>query len=187
MSQTVEIEITEYSPDSGIKINQMGLMVAILKELGNQYPGIGLLPRHTEVILRVANQIRDEFAKPEIKATPNIGIDAWLQTDHTGQSSLYMAFILSGGHNSAFSSPPPYAYPLDPQDFGRCLGLLGAAPELRERVSDMMLQGREWAGLIAHWDELETLYLEESPSGHAPKLYDRMREILGPIEKGDQS
>lgn len=42
----------------------------------------------------------------------------------------------------------------------------------------MAVLSNEWEVLAAHWDELEALYREELPTGRAPKLYDRMQELL---------
>ena len=45
-------------------------------------------------------------------------------------------------------------------------------------LSDLAEQGVEWA-------ELTALYLKEHPSGRAPRLYERMRELRG-ITTGDR-
>jgi UTP:GlnB (protein PII) uridylyltransferase len=62
------------------------------------------------------------------------------------------------------------AHPYDPDDFGRCLGLLEAVPELREHVPKMAEHGKVWTAYVAHWAEMEALYQEEFPLGRAPKL-----------------
>lgn len=36
----------------------------------------------------------------------------------------------------------------------------------------------EWAALAGAWSELTALYIEERPSGMAPRLYARMRELI---------
>lgn len=101
----------------------------------------------------------------------------WLVSDDVGASSLAMAAILSGNESrSAFSD-----HPLDSWDFGRCVRLLDAVPELRERLSMMSSRSAWWAALIAHWDELEALYRAGSPEKPNEKLWDRIHEILDPV------
>lgn len=95
----------------------------------------------------------------------------WLEGPDTGMSSRTLGAVLSG--QGAFDK----SYPLDPADFGRCHRLLQAIPGWRQRVGEMKGVTPEWTALAAHWDELEALYLEESPTGTCPKLYARMREL----------
>ena len=45
----------------------------------------------------------------------------------------------------------------------------GQAPAGRQSGSGAVLRV-VWAALVAHWDELTALYLEEMPSGTAPRL-----------------
>ncbi|MCB1714786.1 MAG: hypothetical protein KDK05_06595 [Candidatus Competibacteraceae bacterium] len=97
---------------------------------------------------------------------------AWRRTDHVGASSDFMAAKLG---NAGIRD---YAHPHDPSDFGRCLTLLEAAPELREKLPQMAQESKQWAALVAHWSELEALWAEESPTGKAPKLYAKMQELL---------
>lgn len=70
-------------------------------------------------------------------------------------------------------------HPHDPSDFGRCHRLLEVMPSWRpllaEKVSPLSC---EWARLIEAWDELTALYLEELPSGNAPRTYHRMKEVI---------
>ena len=96
---------------------------------------------------------------------------AWLRGPDTGLSSKtiwrFMMGVKYGDRDS---------YPYDPADFGRCYRLLKAFPEWRARIGEMATVAG-WRLLVEHWDELERLYEEEFPSGRAPKLYARMREL----------
>lgn len=74
-------------------------------------------------------------------------------------------------------------HPHDPADFDRCLKLLRAVPELRERLPHMASLSRGWAALVAHWDEIERSHLDEVGLGwakarSAPKTYDLMRKVI---------
>ncbi len=96
---------------------------------------------------------------------------AWLGGGDTGTSSRAIWHFMRGNPVPAEGGPPH-----DPSDFGRCHRLLAAFPEWRSRIREMKdLPG--WAGIVGAWDELEVLYLEELPSGTAPKLYGRMKML----------
>jgi hypothetical protein len=75
------------------------------------------------------------------------------------------------------------AYPLDPDDLGRCVRLLDRFPEWRDRMPEMAEgHGPVWAALVPAWDEIVALYREEAPSHNAPKCYARMKAIIHPAE-----
>lgn len=98
----------------------------------------------------------------------------WFHGPDTGLSSRTIFRKLSGKQwRGEFDYDTT---PADPADFGRCHRLLHSFTGWRARIVEMAdVPG--WAGLVAAWDELEALYLEELPSGQCPKLYARMREI----------
>jgi len=112
-----------------------------------------------------------------------IGLRAWLESDDTGQSSLYMVALLADSSvwipkREHYLALRPY--PLDPDDFGRCFRLLQAVPSLREHLPKLAEYGGDvWAAYIANWSELESLYGKELPTGRAPKLYDLMQTLQG--------
>jgi hypothetical protein len=99
-------------------------------------------------------------------------IEEWRRGWDTGASSLAIFAVMTGTylHNPSI--------PYDPDDFGRCYRLLKLMPEWRARLHEMN-RYPEWVPLIANWPELEALYVEELPNRTAPKLYDRMSELLG--------
>ena len=103
---------------------------------------------------------------------------AWLGAGDTGLSSETMCLYFISGRAPerlrGFSGP---CYPLDPSDLGRCLRLLDVVPEWRARLPELSAISPEWAGLVANWDRLEALYLEELPAGRAPRCYEAMHEI----------
>ena len=108
-------------------------------------------------------------------------LNNWLANGDRGISSEAIASHLTGinfvsGH--WFST-----HPVDPSDFGRCMELLDAVPEFRPRLKEMAEVSPIWAGLVECWDELERLYREEVSTGKAPKLYDRMQEIIDGKDK----
>jgi hypothetical protein len=64
----------------------------------------------------------------------------------------------------------------------RCLKLLHRAPGLRERLPLMAELSPTWAALVARWDDIEALQLDEiglgwTKSRSAPRTYELMRSI----------
>ncbi len=135
-----------------IRLNQISLIAAISTEIDRQHPGNGVEARWFNAITEAANSICAEFAKPVVKTSEGMGLSAWLASDDTGASSLYMASILTGQFIAENH------YPRDPADFGRCLRLVEAVPELESKIRDMSQHGKEWAVVAANWDEWAELY-----------------------------
>lgn len=110
-------------------------------------------------------------------------IEDWPRSDDTGMSSRTIYAHMRGGH------PALPAFPLDPSDFGRCYRLLALAPDWRLRIREMAAYGPEWQRLADAWDELSGLYESEVDTsviphraregGIAPRLYERMKELIG--------
>lgn len=69
-------------------------------------------------------------------------------------------------------------HPSDPDDLKRCIRLLELIPEARNHMDKVSAISDVWARLVENWDELESLYQEEYPTGKAPKCYSRMKEII---------
>ena len=104
----------------------------------------------------------------------------WLANGETGVSSKCMAMWLAFGQRTrdAFGG-----YPHDPDDMDRCLKLLHSAPGLRERLPKMAEINNTWAALVARWDEIESMQLDEIGLGWtkarcAPKTYALMRDVI---------
>lgn len=98
----------------------------------------------------------------------------WFESWDTGVSSLTIFSVFKG-----YGRPEQPDVPHDPADFGRCYRLLKVAPGWRDRLSEVAARYPAWTPLATHWDELTKLYEEELPTGKAPKLHKRMRELLG--------
>lgn len=163
-------------------VNQINLIGAIARELEKQgFPGI--IPRQFNAVIEAADLIVAAYGEPYRPAVPASGLDAWLHSDDTGLSSMVMARRLAplAGIDRPICGPrdpdDATAHPCDPGDFGRCVGLLDAVPELRPHLGAMEQVSPVWSGLIDSWDELEALYREELPKGKAPKLFARLQEL----------
>lgn len=102
----------------------------------------------------------------------------WLVNGRTGMSSTCMlATIINGGPVAGTTY-----HPCDPADFKRCVGLLNAVPEFRNRLHVMKSISKHWANLVDHWDEIEKQMLEEiSTSLNGCKTYDLMKCVLNGV------
>jgi hypothetical protein len=133
-----------------------------------------------DAIMKASTIISDAMRSPTVGAKPDMGIGAWLASDDTGSSSLFMASVL---YKQAVNEYPLHIsakrYPLDPSDFGRCSRFLKAVPGSAERLAEVARAGGPvWLALVQQWAALEDLYQVELPFGSAPKLYARMKEII---------
>lgn len=175
-----QIDIDPPNADGSIDVEQIPLLAAIWKHLAAFHgKDLALEPRQMNATIEAANLIVDELRKPVVKASSGMGLEAWWNSDDTGTSSKYLAGVLSdrrGRGGTCLEGNHPH----DPSDLGRCLRMLDAAPELRENMPMMSdpIHGPVWNALFAHWNELESLYREELPSGNAPRCYERMKQII---------
>lgn len=104
-----------------------------------------LAPRQFEAVIAAANIVIDAMRQTPVMAYANMGLAKWLASDDTGMSSKFMAAVLGGIGGK-------YAHPWDADDFGRCVRLLDAVPEFRERIAIMRsesacdgLHGLSWS------------------------------------------
>ncbi|HHR6334787.1 TPA: hypothetical protein ACS735_002626 [Providencia alcalifaciens] len=155
-----------------MQLNQIGLISAISTEIEKQIPGTPAEPRYMNAIINAANLICDEFRRPIVKASSDMGLIAWLASDDTGASSKYMASILSGQFSVSHN------YPWDPSDFGRCIRLLEAVPELESELHKMKACSPQWAAVVDNWDKWKELYKAHNSN----KLYQEMKSAYNSIE-----
>lgn len=109
----------------------------------------------------------------------------WLLNANTGLSSeCLMATMLNGGPVEG-KSWETHFHPRDSGDFNRCVGLLDAVPEFRERLDLMKQISKEWAILVEHWEELEELLKADKQINprSAPQTYVRMKELFKLVEE----
>jgi hypothetical protein len=100
----------------------------------------------------------------------------WVAGTETGISSLTIFETLGGRWVSELErwgrSPPS-----DPSDFARCRKLLLLAPGWRTRLPEVAERWPEWRPFVEAWDEMERLFVEESPSGRCPRLFELMTRL----------
>lgn len=100
----------------------------------------------------------------------------WLRTGERGVSSEGIFGHLTGIPIYQGRPSPP----TDPSDFRRCRLLVQAVPSFRSKLPRMAELGPQWKAIVDHWDELCAIMDEEIPNGtgHAPRLWDRMGELV---------
>ena len=138
-------------------ISQIDLIGDIMAALENR--GVKRCnARQMNAVIEAANLIVDAIAKEHKPAIPGSGWRVWLQSDATGLSSKCLLAETMNVH----VGPPGHLgvknYPHDADDFGRCIGLLDAEPEIRGKLGVMADCGPQWAAIVQRWDELERLY-----------------------------
>ena len=158
-------------------ISQPELISNILRMLERRCGVKGVNARQMNAIIKAANEIADALNQPHQPAKESTGLTAWYASDDTGSSSRYMAYVLGKLAGDPSWRGAENAHPYDPDDFGRCVRMLRAAPNLREHLSAMERCGPVWLKYVEHWAEMERLYDEEFPRGKAPKLYDLMQRL----------
>jgi hypothetical protein len=103
----------------------------------------------------------------------------WLKGTDTGVSSMTIVSVLSEKHALLADGRLRHGgdVPHDPSDFGRCYRLLQLFPEWKARLGEVAAKYPKWKPLVEAWDQLEALWLEESPTNNCPKLYERMQAL----------
>lgn len=103
----------------------------------------------------------------------------WITQGEVGTSSKtiwsVMMGAVSGVNRCGFQTG--YDTPRDPSDFRRCYLLLKLFPEWRNRLGEVSSVFPKYTPMVNRWAEMEALWLEESPSGKCPKLYDLMQQL----------
>lgn len=150
---------------NGYHLNQMALVTDIMDALARQIPDLPAEPRLMNCVIAAANTICAEFAKPIVKASTGMGLTAWLDSDDVGMSSKFMASVLSGQFKAEF------AIPYDPADFGRCVRMIQAIPELEQQIGEMRKHGRMWTAVADNWAR----WSEMLDEGQNKALYEEMR------------
>lgn len=153
--------------NEGFHIDQITLVSDIMKALSKQNRKIPAEPRLMNCVIAAANSIVAEFAKPIVKATPGMGLNAWLDSDDTGSSSLFMAWVMTAGELRYWwgRKTPEFAYPRDPDDLGRCIRLIRAAPELEDKLHLMRDTGPHWSAVADNWQRWVAMYDDENDDG----------------------
>lgn len=131
------------------------------------------------VHINCAGCLRELLVETRIKASrlEDNKYSRWLFGDDTGMSSVTIWSVMNGISPERVDRRA--GIPHDPQDFGRCHRLLEHFPAWRSRMHLVSATYAAWAPLIdaGEWESLTALYLEELPTGRAPKLAARLKEL----------
>lgn len=129
-------------------------------------------------------RLRDANDIPETTVTISQALAAWLASGERGTSSNFMVQHLTGV--PATSRHFNYGHPHDGDDLRRCMLLLEAVPELVPLLPKMATASPAWAALVPHWDELVGILKRElaREPGTCGRTYERMRQLLAPVDGG---
>lgn len=151
--------------DGGIEI---GLLAEISKGFAKLHRGCKDQGKRCWACLELGHEVEDHV-KLKVHSA-----EAWPGCGDDGRSSTAIWQHMRGGLSRG-------DHPHDPADFARCSRLLAAPWALgwRARMPEMSRYGAIWAAMAARWEEMEALFVEEFPTGNAPKLYAMMRKMRG--------
>jgi len=123
------------------------LFVDKLKDEGYEIPAHekAYFNNHLTLIHKVVGSkvIEDEY---------NIGLLAWLASENTGMSSLFLATYLTPEIKAT-----EYSTPSDFHDFKRCLNLIRAVPLFESQLPTLARDFPVWALLIENWSKIAKL------------------------------
>ena len=149
-------------------MDQMQLFCDVLLAVGKQKNQ--LKTSTMNLIIKSCDAIIAEEEPPSISAAPGMALYEWLDSDDTGLSSEFMAAVLLGQSEAA------YSHPVDASDFGRCYRFLRAVN--RRDITKMSAESDQWKKLVENWPELEKMYETKDPA-----LSKKLDELLKDCEK----
>lgn len=138
-------------------------------------------------------RLKQVVLKPEIPFQFRAGIGEgackWIEEGDVGLSSNFILFTFTGFNalawykNGITSDAPVLAYPRDVDDLSRCLKLLEAQPDFKERLDEMSKTSPIWASLVEQWDAIFESMEAEAPNWRnplapykAPRTYDLIKK-----------
>jgi len=91
----------------------------------------------------------------------------------TSSSTISECYYNQPTGTSGYSTPD---IPYDPSDFGRCHRFLLKVKK-EEALRKVVERHPFWKPFVDNWEKMEELWLEESPSKKAPKLFKLMQSL----------
>jgi hypothetical protein len=143
----------------------------------------GFAKEHKDCALRTHGEVCEWCRKPGhmppgCPAAEVETVSEWLDGPDTGQSSMAIVAAVTEINLARYGDAARVGRtPNDPSDFGRCYRLLKRFPDLYTQLAKVALKYPHWAPYVRAWDELTALYEEEAPSGTAPKLWERLKQL----------
>jgi len=107
-------------------------------------------------------------------------LNQWIATGEVGVSSktMWAAITRSGSSDRKTRN---WDVPHDPDDFSRCISFVRECSITPEQLQMVKSSFKWWAPIIDNWDELVSLWDEESPNGKCPKLYNKLRDYKNEV------
>ncbi|HBE9179209.1 TPA: hypothetical protein KNH08_002085 [Serratia fonticola] len=163
------------------KFDQISIVTAITTELSRQHPSLPADHRMNAVIA-ASNSIVAEYEREPVMAAPRMGVSAWLDSDDTGASSLFMAYVLCHDRLRVWRGrkAPGNHYPRDPDDLGRCIRLIEAVPEFEGLIPEMADRSAHWTAVTSNWADWVYMY----QTGDTVGLYTAMKDAFAKVDAG---
>lgn len=151
-----------------------------LKEVGQDLPH-DLAQQYAALFRQYGSvHFRDIAAKLADFGSVNENARRWCRQGAVGASSLAMYHHFIG--NSFEQEVPPH-YPHDADDFGRCMKLIDAVPQWRERIPELADLSRRWGAIAENWDAIERRLRAGDTDGCTAILRETMNRALDPVDE----
>lgn len=161
----------------GIPMDALARASKLVGKAGKFHPGLAAKYKAVFALVRNVRDLDKWIAEIDRENRGLPPMAAWLNGVDRGRSSNTIAHVLWPLTDALGGEAP--GVPHDPGDFGRCVRLLDAVPELRTRLPQLGRTLPEWAPFVNAWAELEALYREEAPTGTCPRLFARLHALGG--------
>ncbi|EOA9037777.1 hypothetical protein ACIMS2_005234 [Vibrio harveyi] len=133
--------------------SQPSLVSAIMTELAEQNPDLGMDAALMNKVIEAANLVVDECSRDRVYATSPMTPQEWLKSDDVGLSSKYMLTVLADLGFPADDGDRPH----DACDLGRCIRMVRACG-FEDKVEKMRGRGKCWTRIAENWEMLVQWY-----------------------------
>ena len=163
-----------------LRVHHNGVSVEFYAAIVKALPSCGI--RDGKVLFRkdvtrALSELENALTRPDVPVVAGMGPFAWLETDFTGRSSLFMLLAaIPGVRHPDFEELMAEApLPRDCADFNRCALHLVGVPQVKDFFEQIAVKGGPgWKRLLDRWGEADEL-LQRGNSGELQKMLDECR------------
>lgn len=168
-------------------LSQIEVFEFVSNKIGNETLSTKKINNILNASLSFSNEIKNILNEKDTfyKKGDNVSITEWLLSDDTGQSSIYMAYILFQNEIKLTGQLTPRAvsekaYPRDYDDLGRCIRMLEATGFQLNLDSKLKLAATSeyWEKIMENWDDWKSLYENKKHK----ELYSQMNKVYNEIK-----
>lgn len=131
-------------------------------------------------VTRALSNLEKALTRPDVPVIAGMGPYAWLETDFTGRSSLFMLLAAMPGvrHPDVEELMAEAPLPRDCADFKRCSLLLVGVPQVKDLFEQIAAKGGPgWKRLLDRWGEADEMLRRGIPV-ELQKVLDDCRQLL---------